>query len=127
MTLSVTDKKLLKALRDGAHFKANPGNVRELCLSFNTEIEWQESDSAGRRLIAGGLAKSVPNTSAPGALHLRLTDTGIAEADNYIETIRKPTIFERTKNLPWGTAVWDIFKIAFGALLGFLAAQWTKN
>jgi hypothetical protein len=114
-------------LRDGAHFKANPGNVRELCRSFNTGIEWQDSDSAARRLIAGGYAKSVPNTSAPGIIYLRLTDTGIAEADNYIETTRKPTIFERAKNLPWGSAVWDIFKIAFGALLGFLAAQWTRT
>lgn len=127
MTLSITDKKLLKALREGSHYKANPGNIRELCLSFNPEIEWQESDSAARRLMAGGYAKSVPNAAAPGAIHLRLTDLGIAEADNYIDAVREPTFFERAKNLPWGTAAWDVFKISLGALLGFLAAQWTKT
>jgi hypothetical protein len=124
VSLSLTDKRLLIALRKGKHFKANPGNVRELCKSFEPNIEWQDSDSAGRRLLADGYVKSVPNSGAPGVLHLRLTDKGIAAADNANEELRQLTPFEKFKELPWGKAGWDVFKIAFGAGLGVVATKW---
>jgi hypothetical protein len=124
VSLSLTDKRLLIALRKGKHFKANPGNVRELCATFDSGIEWQDSDSAGRRLLADGYAKSVPNTNAPGVLHLRLTDKGIGAADIANEELREPTLHEKLKKLPWGKAGWDVFKIGLGAAIGIAATKW---
>ena len=116
MTLAPIDKDLLVALRNGSHLKQNPANVREL-LSVDT----READASGRRLQTWGFVKRVPDSTRPGALLVRLTDAGIAEADVVIEQRRKPTWRERLASVSYAEGIWEVIKLGLAAVLGALA------
>ncbi|MBX7488851.1 hypothetical protein K3177_10030 [Qipengyuania sp. GH25] len=103
--LTRLDEKLLLALRTGKHFKRNPGDVIEL-LSQHLEPSESEEDSgnearaSARRLVADGLAISVPDTYRPNRPYLRITDDGMAYADILAENNRERTLLERIKAVP---------------------------
>jgi hypothetical protein len=90
--LNAHDKALLIALRKGDHFAANPGDVTEL-LTLSGDVGPSEGLSSARRLHSEGLAAFVHH--GDGRTRMRITDTGIAFADNLIEDGRKKTWKER--------------------------------
>ena len=100
MILNSHDKALLMALRRGNHFKAYPGEVSQLMQEAVGDLGPSEGLSSARRLHANGLALFVRDDARPGAQLLRITDTGIAFADNMLESGRKLTVAERLKAVP---------------------------
>ena len=116
MNLNAHDKALLIALRKGNHFKANPGNVTELLQVEFGDVGPSEGKSSARRLFANGLAVFVHDSDVPNRNLMRITDNGIAYADNLIEVQRPKSLKERILSIP--RSDW----IAFGALLLSLVA-----
>jgi hypothetical protein len=119
VSLSATEKKLLLALKAGRHSKASPAKPSDLLA-----LDGQDANPVGRRLIALGFAAAVVDSARPGALLLRVTDTGISEAEKLVESARKPTVGERFKALPFAKGMWDVFKIGLGVGLGFVATKY---
>ena len=89
MILNAHDKVLLIALRRGNHFKANPGVVTDLLGASLGDLGPSEGLSSARRLASADLAAFV--TEADGQARLRITDKGIAMADNLVEEGRAKT------------------------------------
>ncbi|MDQ3478926.1 MAG: hypothetical protein M3438_07195 [Pseudomonadota bacterium] len=116
--LASRDIQLLKKLSTGRHFKTNPGNLYLLLPG----VEEAEALASFRRVLGAGLVKKVVKPE-PG-VWLRITDAGMARAENAIEESRTPTLKERVKSLPVGKGVWDVIKICFAFLLGILANEY---
>jgi hypothetical protein len=100
MNLNMHDKALLIALRKGNHFKANPGEVGQLLNQAIGDLGPSEGLSSARRLHANGLALIVRDDDRPGATLLRITDDGIALADNLMESSRSLTWREKISAIP---------------------------
>ena len=49
---------------------------------------------------------------------------GLRRAKEIEDSRRSPSIFQRVKSLPIGTGLWDVFKIGFGVILGFIATKY---
>lgn len=96
--LNATDEILLIALREGKHFKANPGDPQELLAAASSDP--LEAQASARRLHADGLALLVRDDERPGRPFLRITDDGMAYADLLIAARRKKTVGERIKEVP---------------------------
>jgi hypothetical protein len=121
MILNEHDKALLIALRTGDHFKNNPGDVSELLRGSFGDTGPSEGTSSARRLCAAGLTAFVTDSDAPGKTLLRITDTGIAAADNLISERRPKTFVEQIKSVP--RSDW----IAFMALIVSFFALFKGN
>jgi len=96
--LNATDEILLIALRQGKHFKANPGDPHELLAAETGDP--LEAQASARRLHADGMATLVQDDERPGRPLLRITDSGMAYADLLIAERRKKTFGERVKDIP---------------------------
>ena len=127
MTLNHHDRRLLVELRKGNHLKANPGDIRVILHAKFPEITEPEMLASYRRLTVEGLARNVMDSSRPGALLLRMSDTGMATADQLMEDEREPTWRERVAAIPVGKGVWDLIKIGLGFVLGLLTHQLTGS
>jgi len=98
--LNAVDESLLIALRQGKHFKANPGDPQDLLAAKGIEVEPVEVQASARRLHADGMAELVRDDERPGRPFLRITDSGMAYADWLIADRRKKTVGERIKDVP---------------------------
>lgn len=100
MILNDHDRALLIALRRGNHFKANPGDVTQLLHDSVGDVGPSEGRSSARRLHADGLAVLVDDAEASGKVLLRITDSGIAFADNLIKERQPKTWKENLASVP---------------------------
>lgn len=92
-----------------------------------SDIAEEDMLASYRRLTGEGLARNVVDSAKPGALLLRLTDIGMARADELLEAERKPTWKDRLSSIPIGKGLWDVFKIGLGFILGLLTHNITGN
>ena len=116
--LTATDIGLLIKLRDGRHFKANPGELNLLM----PDVEEPERLASFRRVYGAGLVKKVDRMGE--GIWLRITDAGLARAENAAEAKRAPTLRERIRSVPVGKGAWDLVKLGIAFALGIVANKY---